>query len=114
MGKKLLLVVATFAAVVVAGLGASAASAGEATGNCSPNTKSEKAAANCKEDQNQNSNSVCSFSGQNDDPTGAGPPPGANGPGGRTQSYGQNVAAGRNDPSHGGFNPGDACQGGSN
>lgn len=67
MGRKLLLVVATFAAVVVAGLGASTASAGEVTGNCSPDTKSEKAAANCKEGQNANANSECSFSGREDE-----------------------------------------------
>ena len=65
-----LLVIATFAGAVAAGLGASAASAGEVTGNCN-HAKSEKAAANCKTDQNVNANSECSFSGQNDNPEGS-------------------------------------------
>jgi hypothetical protein len=49
-----------------------------------------------------NANSICAYSGQND----------GNPPGGKTQSYGQDVKAGRADPHA--FNPGDACQGGSN
>ena len=52
------------------------------------------------------------FSGLNDDPAGEDP---ENGPGGLTQSFGQNVSAGRADPTQ--SNPGDAafgCRGGSN
>jgi len=72
------------------GLGAGAALAGEVTGNGKPTGAPA------------HSNSICSFSGQNDGE----PPPG------RVQSYGQDVKAGRADPHA--FNPGDACQGGSN
>ena len=92
MGKRLLLCAAVLCAAVVAAVGAGPAFAGEVTGNGDPTAAPEHA------------NSICAFSGQND-----GEPPG-----GRVQSYGQNVKEGRNDPSHGGFNPGDACQGGSN
>ena len=51
--------------------------------------------------------SVCAFSGLNDDPTGE-----TSGPPGRTQSFGQDVKADRQDPrvrdqSH----PGTSCQG---
>ena len=60
-------------------------------------------------------NSICVFSGQNDDP---GAPlilddfvNAPNGPGGRTQSFGQDVKLGR-DPHL--FTPGDVCRGGSN
>ena len=53
-------------------------------------------------------NSICSFSGQNDDPSGTQ----GEGPGGRTQSYGQDVRNGFISPHE--FNPGDACRGGSN
>lgn len=56
-----------------------------------------------------NANSICVFSGQNDDPMGLDP---ANGPAGRTQSFGQDVRNGFIDPRE--FNPGDACRGGSN
>jgi hypothetical protein len=102
MRKKSLLALlafATFAAAVVVGMGASAALAGEQTGNCNNAKQGSPAADNCKEDQNANANSICSFSGQNDDPTGAGPPPGVNGPGGTSQSYGQDVKLGIADPS---------------
>jgi hypothetical protein len=94
-----LLAIATFAAAVGAGLGTSVAFAGEQTGNCNHAKQGSPAADNCKEDQNANANSICSFSGQNDDPTGAGPPPGVNGPGGTSQSYGQDVRLGIADPS---------------
>jgi hypothetical protein len=57
-------------------------------------------------------NSICVFSGQNDDPGAPLDGSGPNGPGGRTQSFGQNVKLGLADP--GSFNPGDACRGGSN
>jgi hypothetical protein len=91
MAKKSWLAVAS-CAVVIAGASASAAFAGEVNGNGDPTKAPE------------NANSICAFSGQND----GNPPPG------RVQSYGQNVKAGLNDPAHGGFGPGDICQGGSN
>ena len=87
---------------VVAGLSAGAASAGEITGNGKPTQGPAHA------------NSICVFSGQNDDPTApksldlnVAP----NGPGGVSQSFGQDVKIGL-DPHV--FNPGDACRGGSN
>jgi hypothetical protein len=95
-----LLAIATFAAAVAAGLGAGAASAGEVTGNCNNAKEGSPAADNCKEGQNANANSICSFSGQNDDPNSTDP---AN-PGGKTQSYGQDVSAGSANPSE--ENPG--------
>jgi hypothetical protein len=52
-------------------------------------------------------NSICAYSGLNDDPTGIDP---SNGPPGRTQSFGQDVRIGLNPKD---FNPGDACRGGS-
>jgi hypothetical protein len=60
---------------------ASAATAGELTGT--------------GEDTPLEGASICMFSGLNDDPLGLDP---ANGPGGRTQSYGQEVANDRRDP----------------
>lgn len=54
-------------------------------------------------------NSICAYSGLNDDPGGVNP---ENGPPGRTQSFGQDVRMGFIDPRA--FNPGDACRGGSN
>ena len=109
MGKRLLLVVATFAAAIVAGLGVgvTAASAGEGTGNCNNAKPGSPAADNCKRDQNANSNSICSFSGQNDDP--GAPLNGPNGPGGTSQSYGQDVKLGIHEPSK--ENPGKVGQG---
>ena len=47
--------------------------------------------------------SICAYSGLNDNP--AGSP--QDGPGGRTQSFGQDVRGGFIDPRQ--FNPGDAC-----
>jgi hypothetical protein len=101
-GSRLsLLAIATFAAAVVAGLGTSVAFAGESTGNCGagqpvdPFKGSATAAANCKGPLAEagtrvsNGNSWCSYSGQNDYPDGS-----SNGPGGRTQSYGQDVTLG--------------------
>ena len=87
------------------GLSASAALAGEITGNGKPTAGPEHA------------NSICVFSGQNDDPNApivsAAPTPEApNGPGGRTQNYGQDVRNGLISPHV--FNPGMACRGGSN
>jgi hypothetical protein len=88
--------------VVVAGASSAAAFAGEVTGNGKPTAGPEHA------------NSICVYSGQNDDPTAPlsldmsiAP----NGPGGHSQSYGQDVKLGL-DPHV--FNPGDACRGGSN
>jgi len=83
------------------GAGASAAFAGEITGNGKPTAGPAHA------------NSICVFSGQNDDPTApTSRPLGPNGPGGRSQSYGQENRLGLEDPHV--FNPGDACGGGSN
>ncbi|TMC69215.1 MAG: hypothetical protein E6J13_11900 [Chloroflexi bacterium] len=86
-------------------IGSSAALAGEVTGNGKPTAGPD------------NANSICVFSGQNDDPNApivsAEPTPEApNGPGGRTQSYGQDVRYGLISPQV--FNPGMACRGGSN
>jgi hypothetical protein len=94
--------VAAVCAAVVAGASAGAAIAGEITGN-------GKATAGPT-----HANSVCVFSGYNDDP---GAPLSLdltiapNGPGGVSQSFGQDVKLGL-DPRA--FNPGDACRGGSN
>ncbi|MGH3127341.1 MAG: hypothetical protein ACRDPX_05430 [Gaiellaceae bacterium] len=87
MSKKVLLALAVCTAV--AGLSAGPALAGEVTGN----DKDTQGPANA--------NSICVFSGQNDDPQGLDP---ANGPPGRTQSYGQDVKSGALDPSS--LNPG--------
>lgn len=57
-------------------------------------------------------NSICVFSGLNDDPTAPLDGSGPNGPGGKSQSYGQNVKLGLASPHA--FTPGDACRGGSN
>ena len=101
MSKKSLLAAALCAASI-AGATASAAFAGEVTGN-------GKATAGP-----DNANSICVFSGQNDDPNAplsldlnVAP----NGPGGISQSFGQDVKLGL-DPHV--LNPGDACRGGSN
>lgn len=51
-----------------------------------------------------NGASICRYSGLNDDPTGIDP---RNGPPGKTQSYGQDVARWGMDPQE--FNPGDIC-----
>ena len=101
--KRLLVVGAC--GLAVAALGAGSAFAGEITGNGKPTQGPAHA------------NSICVFSGQNDDPTApiisADPIPEApNGPGGTSQSYGQDVRHGLIDPHQ--FNPGDACRGGSN
>jgi hypothetical protein len=113
-----LLAFATAVTAVVAGMGASAAFAGESTGNCGNAATdpaglgfkgSDKAAANCKGPladpgtRVSNGNSWCSYSGQNDHPEGSA----EQGPGGRTQNWGHT-------PDHdaltaAGFNPGTAC-----
>jgi len=105
MSKKRLLVAAV-GAFVFAALSAGPALAGEVNGKGEPTGAPGHA------------NSICVFSGQNDDPQGLDP---ENGPGGRTQSYGQDVRSGALDPSsenpgkvgHGNFtlHPGFACNG---
>ena len=118
MGRRsmlALLAITIVAAAVVAGFGTSVALAGESTGNCGAGQPvdafkgSDTAAANCKgpladpvnapDARVSNGNSWCSYSGQNDYPDGS-----SNGPGGRTQSYGQDVKLGLDVP-----NPGTAC-----
>jgi hypothetical protein len=80
-----MLTTAALCAAALASLGAGPALAGEVTGNTRPE-------ANV--DQNQG-RSWCSFSGLNDDPTASTVPPiGPNGPGGRSQSYGQETRLG--------------------
>src|SRR3954464_3651431 len=87
-------------ALLVAGAGGTAF-AGEVTGNGNPTAGPAHA------------NSICVFSGQNDDPTApTSPPLGPNGPGGQSQSYGQENRLALIAPHQ--FNPGDACRGGSN
>ena len=86
--------VAVSVAAVALSLSAGAVFAGEITGN----GKSLKPL---------HANSICAFSGLNDDPLGLNP---ENGPPGRTQSYGQDVRMGFIDPRQ--FNPGDICLGG--
>jgi hypothetical protein len=92
------LLAAVLCAVAVATTGASSAFAGEVTGNGKPTAGPAHA------------NSICVFSGKNDDPDA--PLDGPNGPGGPSQSYGQENRLGLIDPHV--FNPGDACRGGSN
>jgi hypothetical protein len=84
----------------VAGPTAGAAYAGEITGNGKPTAGPKHA------------NSICVFSGKNDDPGAPLDGSGPNGPGGVSQSFGQDVKLGLADPRT--FNPGDACRGGSN
>jgi hypothetical protein len=86
--------------VAVAGASAGTAFAGEITGNGKPTAGPEHA------------NSICVFSGKNDDPGAPLDESGPNGPGGVSQSFGQNVKLNLADPRA--FNPGDACRGGSN
>lgn len=87
-------------AAVVTGANASAAFAGEITGNGKPTGAPNHA------------NSICVYSGKNDDPGAPLDGSGPNGPGGVSQSYGQENRLGLIDPHD--FNPGDACRGGSN
>jgi hypothetical protein len=90
MSKKSFLAAAVVAAV--AGFSAAPALAGEVTGS------------GANEHQNQGK-SWCSFSGLNDDPTA--PLDGPNGPGGRSQSFGQENRLGLRDPHL--ENPGTFC-----
>jgi hypothetical protein len=85
---------AASAAVLILALGAGSAFAGEVTGS-GKNT-----------DQNQGK-SWCSFSGHNDDPGAPLDGSGPNGPGGMSQSFGQDVKLGLADPHA--ANPGVAC-----
>jgi hypothetical protein len=87
-------------AAVLTGANATAAFAGEITGNGKPTAGPTHA------------NSICVFSGKNDDPGAPLDGSGPNGPGGVSQSYGQENKLGLVDPHA--FNPGDACRGGSN
>ena len=82
------------AAAVVLSLTASIALAGEVTGS----------GKNSKQNQGV---SWCSFSGLNDDPTAPLEGSGPNGPGGQSQSYGQDVRLGLADPHA--LTPGVAC-----
>jgi hypothetical protein len=96
--KVTIAAVACTAALV--GANASAAFAGEITGSGKPTGGPAHA------------NSICVFSGLNDDPGAPLDGSGPNGPGGVSQSYGQDVKLGLIDPHS--FNPGDACRSGSN
>ncbi len=82
------------AAAMVLGLTASVAMAGEVTGSGK------------NPDHNQGK-SWCSFSGHNDDPGAPLDGSGPNGPGGHSQSFGQDVKLGLADPHAG--NPGVVC-----
>jgi hypothetical protein len=87
-------------AAVLAGANASAAFAGEVKGPSGSNAGRTAGP--------DNANSICLFSGLNDNPTSTDPAD----PGGVSQSYGQENKLGLQDPRT--FNPGDACRGGSN
>src|SRR5258707_1264299 len=99
MRRKLAIATAVSTLALV-GLSGGAASAGEITGNGKPTAGPAHA------------NSICVFSGKNDDPTAPLDGSGPNGPGGVSQSYGQDVKLGLASPHE--FKPGDACRGGSN
>ena len=86
--------------LVLACASANAAFAGEITGNGKPTAGPAHA------------NSICVFSGKNDDPGAPLDGSGPNGPGGQSQSYGQELRLGLISPHV--FNPGMACRGGSN
>ena len=92
------LLAAAVCAVAVAGLSAGSAFAGEITGNG-------------KSLEPLHANSICAYSGLNDDPLGLDP---NNGPPGRVQSWGKDVkdsVLAGNGPLGG--VPGEACRGGS-
>ena len=88
------LVAAALCAFVFTALSVNAAFAGEVTGSGK------------NSDQNQGK-SWCSFSGLNDDPNAPLDGSGPNGPGGQSQSFGQEVRLGLADPHE--LNPGVAC-----
>jgi hypothetical protein len=85
------LAAAAAAAALALSLGGGAVFAGEVTGTG-------------KSLEPLHGKSICAYSGLNDDPLGTNP---ANGPAGRTQSFGQDVRKGFIDPRE--FNPGIAC-----
>jgi hypothetical protein len=95
--------IAASLSVLAVGASAGSAFAGELTGNGKPTPIRTTA------------NSVCAFSGQNDNPTNPLDIPDA---GGHSQSYGQlvrlGVVANFFDATPATFNPGDTCRGGSN
>src|SRR5215207_3839806 len=97
MSGKKSLVAAAFCAFTIVGASATSASAGEITGNGKPTGAV------------QHANSICVFSGKNDNPDN---PLDGFDPGGVSQSFGQENKLGLADPHQ--FNPGDACRGGSN
>jgi hypothetical protein len=104
MRKRRLLVVVTCVAALMS-VSTSVAFAGEVTGKGQPTAGPAHA------------NSICVFSGRNDDPgapiVSAEPTADApNGPGGPTQSYGQDVRYGLLTPAI--VTPGMTCRGGSN
>jgi len=88
------MLVAVGAVVAALSLGVGAAFAGEVTGSGK------------NSDQNQG-RSWCSFSGHNDDPTAPLDGSGPNGPGGQSQSFGQDNKLGLADPHV--ANPGTLC-----
>jgi hypothetical protein len=94
MARTKSLLAAALCAAAVAALGAGPALAGEVTGSGK------------NSHQNQGV-SWCSFSGLNDDPGAPLDGSGPNGPGGKSQSYGQDVRLGLADPHA--LNPGVAC-----
>ena len=89
--------VAVSAAALVLSLSAGAAFAGEITGNG-------------KTLEPLHANSICAYSGLNDDPLGLDP---NNGPPGRVQSWGQLPKATRDFLTSIGVSPGTECRGGS-
>ena len=95
MRKKSILAVAMCTAAL-AGASASAAFAGEVTGNGDPTAAPKHA------------NSICAFSGRND----GNPPPGRKAA--HVQSWGQIPKEVRDELTAEGESPGDACRGGSN
>jgi len=103
LSRKKWTLVALGCTMAVAGPGAGAAFAGEITGNGKPTAGPAHA------------NSICVFSGTNDNPTNPLDIPDA---GGVAQSYGQLVRLGVIENFFGAspktFNPGDTCRGGSN
>ena len=101
MGMRRMLAVAACTAAVV-GVGAGSAFAGEVKGPPASGPTTDYTAART------HANSICAYSGLNDNPASTNPMD----PGGRVQSYGQDVKNGSADPHA--FNPGDACHGGSN
>ena len=108
MGKTRLFAIAVCAAAVM-GMGASAALAGEVTGNGKPTP------IGAAPDNDLFAGSICSFSGQNDNPTSTNP----ENPPGRVQSYGYSAVAQKwteEGPPHAagqgnGGVPGEACRG---